>query len=94
MGGQNPKDLSFKRQGQSKALAINSWATGELRAGASGPGAGEKRTGWSLPPTVNYGAGEERYSRAWGVKVAGQGDLTSRGQDRQEKGVSRRTVAV
>lgn len=44
MSGETPKGLSFKRQGQSRTLAINSWATGELRVAVSYPRAIEKRT--------------------------------------------------
>ena len=35
MGGENPKDLSVKRHGQSRALAINSWAVGENQGSGS-----------------------------------------------------------
>lgn len=71
MGGETPKGLSVKRQGQSRTLAINSWATGELRVAVSYPRAIEKRTALSAPlplPKVNPDKGAERNSQGWETK--------------------------
>lgn len=58
MGEQTPKDLSVKRQGQSRTLA-NSWAMRELRVKGSAV-LGPEKKGWvDSSPTVNHDNGEE-----------------------------------
>lgn len=58
MGGQTPKDLSVKRQGQSRTLA-NSWAMGELKVKGSAVLGPEKKGRVDSSPTVNHDNGEE-----------------------------------
>lgn len=64
LGVQTPKDRAVKRQGQSKTVALNSWAVGELRVGVSCPQAREKKDRLTLFPdpgpqhTVNHDKGE------------------------------------
>lgn len=58
MGGETPKDLSVKRQGQSRTLA-NSWAMGELRVRGSAVLGPEKKGLVDPSPTVNHDNGKE-----------------------------------
>lgn len=69
LGAQTPKDRAVKRQGQSKTVALNSWAARELRVGVSCPQAREKKDRLTPFPhpgpqhTVNHDKGEGRDSR-------------------------------